>query len=117
MSNAEQFIRAEIPPSGPGCVECEELGSWWLHLRRCAYCGHIGCCDSSVNKHASGHAHSTGHRVICSYEPGETWFWDYSTDDYLEGPALRAPHSHPRSQTVPGPRERVPGDWERLLNS
>lgn len=40
-------IDPKIPPSGPGCVECTQTQGWWVHLRRCAQCGHIGCCDSS----------------------------------------------------------------------
>jgi hypothetical protein len=115
MDNAEDYIKADVPPSGTGCVECNETDSWWLHLRRCASCGHIGCCDDSLNKHATKHAHATGHRVIRSYEPDETWFWDYGTNTFLDGPALAPPLSHPRSQTVPGPRDRVPTNWQRLL--
>ena len=49
-------IDPSVPPSGPGCVECEQSGGWWFHLRRCAQCGHIGCCDSSPSQHARAHA-------------------------------------------------------------
>ncbi|MDT5134629.1 MAG: hypothetical protein QOE41_3940 [Mycobacterium sp.] len=45
-----------VPPTGAGCVECLTTGGWWFHLRRCATCGHIGCCDSSSSQHASAHA-------------------------------------------------------------
>ncbi|HAP89471.1 MAG TPA: hypothetical protein DCR15_06790 [Arthrobacter bacterium] len=58
--NATPGIDVSIPPSGTGCVECEASGGWWLHLRRCAQCGHIGCCDNSPAQHATAHAHSTG---------------------------------------------------------
>ena len=68
-----------VPPSGTGCVECLAGGGWWLHLRRCVRCGHIGCCDSSPSTHASKHAHSAGHPLVQSFEPGEDWFWDYRT--------------------------------------
>jgi hypothetical protein len=54
--------------------------------------------------------------VIQSYEPGEDWFYNYSSDEYLDGPQLAPPHHHPLDQTVPGPRERVPADWEDHLN-
>ncbi|WP_271986165.1 UBP-type zinc finger domain-containing protein [Pseudoclavibacter terrae] len=117
MTGVDQHIKPDVPPSGPGCMECEESGSWWLHLRRCTFCGHIGCCDDSLNTHATKHAHATGHQVICSYEPDEVWFWDYATDTMFDGPTLHASLSHPRSQTVPGPRERVPADWQRLLGA
>ena len=38
-------IDTEVPPSGPGCVECTAADGWWFHLRRCAHCGHVGCCE------------------------------------------------------------------------
>lgn len=102
-------------PSGTGCQECDADGSWWVHLRRCALCGHVGCCDDSLNRHATGHYHQTGHPVMQSFEPGEDWFWDYRSEDYTDGPRLADPQSHPESQTVPGPAERVPADWQELL--
>ena len=71
-------IDPSAPPSGPGCVECDATSGWWFHLRRCAACGHVGCCDSSPSQHARHHARETGHRVARSYEPGEEWFWDFS---------------------------------------
>ena len=104
-------IDPEVPPSGTGCVECEAAGGWWVHLRRCATCGHIGCCDSSPEQHASQHAADTGHPIIQSFEPGEDWFWDYDRGDYADGPSLREPASHPADQPVPGPHGRVPADW------
>nr|WP_315269691.1 UBP-type zinc finger domain-containing protein [Microbacterium lemovicicum] len=115
MSDAATFIHPEVPPSGSGCVECEKQGSWWLHLRRCADCGHIGCCDDSLNKHATAHWKATGHRVIQSFEPGEDWFWDFATEEMFDGPELAPPTEHRVSQGVPGPRDRVPGDWQRQL--
>jgi len=104
-------------PSGDGCVEClASPTGWWFHLRRCAECGHIGCCDSSPNRHASKHAAATGHPIIASFEPDEDWFFDYEKGGMIEGVELLPPHAHPRSQPVPGPAERVPGNWESLLN-
>src|ERR1700722_15241164 len=114
-ANMTEVIDPEVPPSGTGCLECLEAEGWWLHLRRCARCGHIGCCDDSLGKHASAHAKSSGHPVIRSFEPGEDWFWDYQTSDYVEGPSLAPPQHQPVDQTVPGPAERVPANWERLL--
>ena len=104
-------IDPESVPSGTGCVECEAAGGWWVHLRRCAACGHIGCCDSSPSQHASHHAAETGHRIIQSFEPGEDWFWDYASEQYADGPRLPDPQHHPVDQTVPGPAGRVPADW------
>ena len=99
------------PPSGPGCVECEETDGWWVHLRRCAQCGHVGCCDSSPSQHATGHHRVTGHPVIQSYEPGEDWFWDFVREKGVLGPVLAPPTSHPDEQPTPGPAGRVPDDW------
>ncbi len=104
-------INLDAIPSGPGCVECEASSGWWFHLRRCAQCGHIGCCDSSPQQHASRHAAQTGHPVIQSFEPGEDWFWDYATEQVAKGPRLIDPQHHPLDQTVPGPADRVPPDW------
>lgn len=60
-----------------GCEECVKLGDSWVHLRECLVCGHVGCCDSSKNKHATRHFHATKHPVIRSVEPGEQWGWCY----------------------------------------
>lgn len=103
------------PPSGTGCVECEAEGGWWFHLRRCAACGHVGCCDSSLGKHASAHFTATGHRYVQSFEPGESWYWDFVALELIDGPSLAPPASRPESQPSPGPRGRVPGNWRALL--
>jgi hypothetical protein len=68
-------IDPSAPPSGTGCAECEGSGGWWFHLRRCARCGHVGCCDSSPQKHADAHFHESRHPVMRSFEPGESWRW------------------------------------------
>ena len=118
MTSATNEINPSVPPSGPGCADCLAGASpgWWLHLRRCAACGHIGCCDNSPGQHATAHNAATGHPIIRSFEPGEDWFYDYRTGEFLVGPALAAPHSHPREQPVPGPAGAVPRDWQRQLN-
>lgn len=117
MANvSNQAIDPSAEPSGSGCVECDAAGGWWLHLRRCAQCGHIGCCDNSPEQHASKHARGTGHPVIASFEPGEDWFYDYRTEDYVSGPHLAPPTHHPLDQTVPGPSGRVPADWQLQLH-
>lgn len=66
-------------PAGPttGCTDCLAVGGHWVHLRRCLTCDHVACCDSSPAKHATAHARSTGHPVITSAEPGESWRWCY----------------------------------------
>jgi hypothetical protein len=109
-------INPKSKPSGTGCVECLATDGWWLHLRRCAECGHIGCCDSSPSQHGSRHAAETGHPIGASFEPGEHWFWNYQTSQMIEGMELTPPHAHPASQPVPGPVGRVPRDWQSRLN-
>lgn len=117
MSSNDKRIHPEVAPSGTGCVECLQAGGWWLHLRRCAECGHIGCCDNSPHQHATRHFHETGHAVIRSFEPGESWFYDYRSNDFFDGPELQPPSSHPLDQPVPGPRGKVPDDWEYRLHA
>lgn len=109
-------IDVSVTPSGTGCVECEAAGGWWVHLRRCAQCGHIGCCDTSPNQHATAHFRATGHPMMQSFEPGEDWFWNFETGKGFNGPELAPPGSRPESQTVPGPDGRVPEDWQSRLN-
>jgi uncharacterized UBP type Zn finger protein len=74
----------DIEPSSTGCLECMELGSPWVHLRLCLSCGHVGCCDSSPNRHATKHFHSTKHPLIRSFEPGEDWWYCYVDDVTFE---------------------------------
>ncbi|MDL9977912.1 UBP-type zinc finger domain-containing protein [Microbacterium candidum] len=103
------------PPSGTGCLECEAVDGWWVHLRRCVECGHVGCCDDSLERHARAHFAATGHRYIRSFEPGEQWYWDYLDDAEVIGIPLPPPEHHPDDQTVPGPADRVPDGWQRIL--
>ena len=63
-------------PSGPlGCEECLRIGSDWMHLRMCLTCGKVGCCDNSVNRHATAHFQETAHPLMRSAEPDEVWIW------------------------------------------
>ncbi|SLJ74100.1 Zn-finger-containing protein [Mycobacteroides abscessus subsp. abscessus] len=75
-----------------------------MHLRRCAQCGHIGCCDTSPSQHATAHHRQTGHPFIQSYEPGEDWYWDFRTEEMFT------------AQGVPGPSGRVPADWREHIH-
>ena len=109
-------IDPSVAPTGTGCVECEAQGGWWVHLRRCAQCGHIGCCDTSPGQHATAHFRATGHPVMTSFEPGEDWFWDFTTESAFVGPALAPATARPEDQTVPGPADRVPADWQDRIH-
>jgi CPA1 family monovalent cation:H+ antiporter len=79
LSVAPKIVRANTPD---GCEECLIEGTRWVHLRLCLSCGHVGCCESSVRKHAKHHYHDTSHPVMRSIEPGEAWRWCY-VDDLL----------------------------------
>ncbi len=70
-------VRDVEPDSTAGCGDCLAVGSRWVHLRMCLSCGHVACCDSSPNRHATAHAGASGHAVIRSMEPGEDWRWCY----------------------------------------
>jgi hypothetical protein len=111
-------IDPTVPPSGSGCVEClaGDGPGWWMNLRRCAQCGHIGCCDSSPSGHASAHARAEGHPIIASYEPGESWFWSFDLNEAVDGPALAPPLHRPLDQAKPGPEGKVPEDWAEQLH-
>ncbi len=66
----------DVTPSGNGCVECLQMGSRWVHLRLCMSCGHVGCCDSSPNRHARAHAGEVGHGIVEPFgETGDKWRW------------------------------------------
>jgi uncharacterized UBP type Zn finger protein len=71
------MIRPVVPRTPQGCEECLLVGSPWVHLRLCLTCGHVGCCDSSPNRHARRHAHAVGHPIVQSFEPDEDWRWCY----------------------------------------
>jgi hypothetical protein len=66
-----------VTPGTAGCEECLKNGSWWVHLRLCRTCGHVGCCDSSPFKHATAHHHATQHPIIEAYDPPVGWGWCY----------------------------------------
>lgn len=110
-SEVPKGINPSVKPSGNGCKECLATGGWWLHLRRCAECGHVGCCNSSPSKHAQMHYHATSHPIIQSFEPGEGWFYSYKTDKQLDIKVkLASPTHHPTDQPVPG--GNVPTDTD-----
>jgi uncharacterized UBP type Zn finger protein len=70
-------VLTHTPNTPQGCEECLRLGDSWVHLRLCRECGHVGCCDSSKNKHATKHFKATQHPIVTSLEPGEDWSWCY----------------------------------------
>ena len=79
-----------VTPHSRGCEDCLKIGGRWVHLRLCMSCGHVGCCDSSPNKHASKHFRSSDHPIVRSFEPGEDWGWCYA-DEIELAPAELVP--------------------------
>jgi uncharacterized UBP type Zn finger protein len=84
MSCQHVELIQDVTPSAAGCEECLKSGDFWVHLRICLICGHVGCCDSSPNKHATKHYHATNHPLIQSFERGENWVWCY-VDEVVVG--------------------------------
>jgi uncharacterized UBP type Zn finger protein len=77
---------APVAPEAQGeCPECVAADGTWVHLRACLECGHVGCCDSSPNLHATKHFQATGHALVRSLEPGEHWGWCYADEVLIPG--------------------------------
>jgi uncharacterized UBP type Zn finger protein len=94
-----EHVRIErLPESVEGCQDCLLTGDPWLHLRICLECGKVGCCDDSPNRHARAHAAETGHPLIRSLEPGETWSWCF-----VDGVGLLVPHVQGETRIPPSP--------------
>ena len=74
-THLDQVQVTELPEAVDGCEDCLASGGQWFHLRICLSCGHVGCCDSSPGKHASGHAKDASHPIMRSLQPGEDWSW------------------------------------------
>lgn len=77
------LVTPVVPRTPHGCEECLVTGSTWVHLRVCLTCGHVGCCDSSPNKHARSHAYNLGHPIVAPLEPGESWRWCYFHEAFV----------------------------------
>jgi hypothetical protein len=76
-------IQAVEPHTEKGCEDCLRIGSAWIHLRLCLTCGHVGCCDSSPNRHARAHAYEEDHAIVQSFQPGEDWRWCFFDEVYV----------------------------------
>jgi uncharacterized UBP type Zn finger protein len=81
--HVETIAIREVDRPQRGCVDCLKIGGRWVHLRVCLSCGHVACCDSSPNRHASAHARKTHHPIVTSAEVGEDWAYCYSDDRFL----------------------------------
>jgi uncharacterized UBP type Zn finger protein len=85
-------LRPVPPHTLSGCEDCLKIGSRWVHLRLCLSCGHVGCCDSSPQRHATKHFHEVDHPVIASFEPGERWAWCYVDETEMPVPREFLPY-------------------------
>jgi uncharacterized UBP type Zn finger protein len=83
-SHLDTIEFTQLPAEIAGCEDCLAIGGAWVHLRMCHECGHIACCDSSPNRHATAHYRTTGHPLVRSAEPGETWSWCYADEVAFE---------------------------------
>jgi uncharacterized UBP type Zn finger protein len=87
-THLDQVEITELPEAVAGCEDCLRTGDGWVHLRICLSCGHVGCCDSSPNRHASAHAAASGHALIRSIQPGEDWSWCYEDEIAMRIPEI-----------------------------
>ncbi|HTP48059.1 MAG TPA: UBP-type zinc finger domain-containing protein [Casimicrobiaceae bacterium] len=78
--SAIQPVKASVD----GCEDCLAIGATWNELRVCLTCGHVGCCEDSQHAHALQHFKATGHPIIASFEPTETWGWCYIDRCYFD---------------------------------
>jgi uncharacterized UBP type Zn finger protein len=96
-SHLDQIRVTELPESVPGCEDCLATGGKWVHLRICLECGHVGCCDSSPNRHATAHFEATQHPLMRSLEPGEDWSFCFVDQVGLMIPEVRGSTTIPPS--------------------
>lgn len=78
------LIKEVHPKDITVCEDCIKTGDTWVHLRMCLTCGHVGCCDSSKNTHATKHFEATGHPIMKSVSPGQDFVWCYVDEIYLD---------------------------------
>ena len=97
-THLEHVQITELPDAVDGCEECLRMGAGWVHLRICLECGHVGCCDSSPNRHATAHAQGAGHPIVRSIQPGEDWSWCY-----VDEVAMRIPEGRGEPRIPPSP--------------
>ncbi|HEX4692259.1 MAG TPA: UBP-type zinc finger domain-containing protein [Solirubrobacteraceae bacterium] len=97
-THLDQIRVTELPAAVDGCEDCLKMGGKWLHLRICLECGHVGCCDSSPNRHATAHARGSEHPIARSLEPGEDWSWCF-----VDEVGMIIPDVHGSTRIPPSP--------------
>jgi thioredoxin reductase (NADPH) len=101
LTRVARHRRMPVRPGSQGCEECLDMGDTWVHLRLCMTCGHVGCCDSSPNRHATKHHHASHHPVVKSFEPGESWAWCYIDERMMPDVAAFPDESPPAHLSAP----------------
>jgi uncharacterized UBP type Zn finger protein len=96
-AHRDQVRLTQLPASVDGCEDCLASGGKWVHLRICLECGKVGCCDSSPGRHARAHAESSGHPLIRTLEPGESWSWCFLDEVGMILPEVRGKTRIPAS--------------------
>ncbi len=71
-------------PATDVCQACVASGDIWPALRMCLFCGFVGCCDTSKNKHMKQHYEATGHPMFRSIRMDEAWAWCYADDAFFQ---------------------------------
>ena len=97
-THLDSIAVTQLPESVDGCADCLATGGQWLHLRICLGCGHVVCCDSSPNQHASKHFNESGHPLIRSLEPGEQWSFCF-----VDEAGMLLPDVHGQTRSPPAP--------------
>ncbi|MDX1613438.1 MAG: ester cyclase [Candidatus Promineifilaceae bacterium] len=77
-----------VEPTTDVCQDCVQLGDIWPALRMCLFCGFVGCCDTSKNKHMKRHYQETGHPLFRSIRLNERWVWCYEDNAFFSGRIL-----------------------------
>jgi uncharacterized UBP type Zn finger protein len=96
-THLDEIRITQLPEAVDGCEDCLRTGGKWLHLRICLECRHVGCCDDSPGRHATAHFHSSGHPIMRSLEPGETWSWCFVDEVAMNIPAVKGETRIPSS--------------------
>tara|TARA_B110001454_G_scaffold192426_1_gene192708 strand:+ start:160 stop:417 length:258 start_codon:yes stop_codon:yes gene_type:complete len=83
QKDCQHFLQKKenIFPNTKNCEEYEKEYLPTVALRMCLTCGHVGCCDSSIGKHATKHFEKTGHPVMKTI-PENIWKWCYIHEEY-----------------------------------
>ena len=77
---------ADVQVVRTDAVTCDDCApdEIWPAVRLCLSCGHLGCCDTSTNKHAKTHWEESGHPLMRSVRMAEGWIWCYEDNAFFQ---------------------------------